>query len=473
MAQLAIPARGRVITEGSPSLVVLRIATPTVLAMLTQSIVNEIDIIFFSWLPHPESSNAQAALFPSLVLLWLFGGSLSAISVGTQAISARRFAEGEERAAGAVLANSWLNGLLASVAFTALAYAVMPFVLAVWLQNEHVREAAQSYLNWRLVGIASMVMTFSFKAFFDGIGRTYVHMVAAVVMNALNIVLCLALIFGRWGAPRMGVAGAGAAALIATWVGLGIMVAWAMLPEYRKRFAPFRASVLSWELSRNIWRLSVPSSIATLAVMTGFGLFAGIVSYLDTPLDAADGLEAEAVNSAATTVIVGILKLTLTACLAFGTATATLVSQSLGEQQPDKAERFGWVSLRLGVIIFGVVGFLEGFVFPEALLRLVSQSPAVQQAALFPLQLMGALTPCIAAGMILTQALFGAGNSRFVMIVELILHFGCLVPVAWLLGITLELGLNGIWSAAAVYVVLLTLVMAWKFRKGDWKRIKI
>jgi Na+-driven multidrug efflux pump len=75
--------------------------------------------------------------------------------------------------------------------------------------------------------------------------------------------------------------------------------------------------------------------------------------------------------------------------------------------------------------------------------------------------------------MILTQALFGAGNTKFVMVVELILHFSCLVPLAWLLGITFELGLVGIWSASVVYVVLLTAVMVWKFAKGDWKTIQI
>jgi len=39
--------------------------------------------------------------------------------------------------------------------------------------------------------------------------------------------------------------------------------------------------------------------------------------------------------------------------------------------------------------------------------------------------------PIIAVGMILTQALFGAGNSRYVMLVELFLHFTCLVPLAY------------------------------------------
>jgi Na+-driven multidrug efflux pump len=59
------------------------------------------------------------------------------------------------------------------------------------------------------------------------------------------------------------------------------------------------------------------------------------------------------------------------------------------------------------------------------------------------------------------------------MVVELVLHFLCLVPLAWLLGITFEFGLIGIWTAAIVYVALLTLIMTLKFRKGDWKDIRV
>ena len=67
---------------GSKPRIVLKLALPTVLAMLAQSAVNEVDIIFFAWLGCPDSSFAQAALLPCLLLLWMFGGSLSAISVG-------------------------------------------------------------------------------------------------------------------------------------------------------------------------------------------------------------------------------------------------------------------------------------------------------------------------------------------------------------------------------------------------------
>jgi len=208
-------------------------------------------------------------------------------------------------------------------------------------------------------------------------------------------------------------------------------------------------------------------------------LFSTIVSYLDsishTALVSSDcpGGSAQAVNSAATMVIVGILKLTFTACLAFGTSTATLVSQSLGEGAPEKATRFGWVSVRLGLLIFGVVGLCEGVLFTREILGVVTHSAAVLEAALGPMRLMGICTPLIATGMILTQALFGAGNTRFVMVVELVLHFGCLVPLAWFLGLTLGFGLPGIWAAATAYVLLLTAAMTYKFRSGDWQTIRL
>ena len=97
----------------------------------------------------------------------------------------------------------------------------------------------------------------------------------------------------------------------------------------------------------------------------------------------------------------------------------------------------------------------------------------MKETALVPFRMMGLATPLIATGMILTQALFGAGNSRYVMIVELVLHFGCLVPLAWLFGLQLNLGLVGIWSSALIYAALLTTAMVVKFRSGDWKSIKV
>ncbi len=444
---------------------ILRLAMPTVVAMLSQSVVNEIDIIFFSRLPSPEGSNGQAALLPSLIVVWLFGGSLSALSVGTQALTARRFAERDLKGAGAVLTNAAFFCLIAGAVFSVLGYLALPSILGFMLKKQEVLDIAVSYSRWRLLGIISMAMTMSVKAFFDGIGKTHVHLVAAIVMNAFNVLFCWLFIYGNLGATRMGPAGAGMSAFIATWIGLGIML------FYASRIAPdfqsFKRSHLSKTLMWSILRLSIPAALATVTMMVGFGLFSSIVGILD----AAAG--SEAVNGAATTDIVAILKLTFTACIAFGTATATLVGQSLGAKRPDDAVAYGWASARLGVVIFGVIGFFEGVILTPQIVTFISHSAAVQAAAMTPMRMMGLITPIIAVAMILSEALFGAGETLFVAMAQFVLVFGFLVPVAYVLGIQSGMGLLGIWTSACIYMVLAAITMTLKFRSGSWKHIKL
>jgi MATE family multidrug resistance protein len=464
--------------RGSRYRVILRLAMPTVVAMLAQSVVNEIDVVFFSRLPVCEGSNAQAALLPSLIVVWLFGGSLSAVSVGTQALTARRFAERELDKAGAVLANAAWFCLMAGAALSFVGWFLLPAILGSMIKVPEVRAVALAYSRWRVLGVISMAMTMGIKAFFDGIGKTHVHLVASVVMNACNVLFCWIFIYGNLGAPHMGATGAGMSAFIATWIGLAIMLlyAWA----HRVEFQPVRWSNLSRKLTWEILRLSIPAALATIAMMVGFGLFSSVVGKLDSAeLSSRAALEAgactrhEAVNGAATTDIVEILKLTFTACIAFGTATATLVGQSLGAKKPDEAWKFGWASVRLGLLLFGVVGLCEGVLFTRPIVAFITTSEAVRAAAHFPMQIMGIVTPVISVALILSEALFGAGNPKFVALAQLLLVFGCLLPLAYVLGIVLHLGLVGIWVAACAYSVLAAVTMTLKFRGGAWMQIKL
>ena len=65
-------------------------------------------------------------------------------------------------------------------------------------------DVALEYTRWRLLGVVSMSMTMAIKAFFDGIGKTHVHLVAALVMNVANVALCWVFIFGHSAAPAHG-----------------------------------------------------------------------------------------------------------------------------------------------------------------------------------------------------------------------------------------------------------------------------
>lgn len=442
---------------------IVKLALPTVFAMLMQSSVNVVDDVYFRHLPDRLiASNAQSALQPSLIIVWLFGGSLGAISVGTQAITGRRFAEGKYGAAGAVLANAIWFTLVGGVVTSAAALFLIPVILDKLIPSPEVRAIAESYSHWRLFAFVSMSMTQAVKGFFDGIGKTSYHFVASLIMNVANVILCWAFIFGHLGAPAMGPVGAGFSAFLATWIGLGVMMVYVWL--HRADFRPLRWSNVSRKLTWDMVKLSFPAALATIVMMFGFALFTKIVNVLD-----AGSLEAK--NGAATTNIIQIMMLTFTACIAFGTSTATLVSQCLGRREPDEGERYGWASIRLGLIVFGAVGLCEGLFFREHIIRIFAATAGVRHAMHEPMMLVGVVTPIISVALILSEALFGAGATKFVAVAQFLLVFGVLVPGAWFFGLKLHAGLNGIWIAACCYAILAATVMAAKFRAGGWKRI--
>jgi len=341
----------------------------------------------------------------------------------------------------------------------------------------------------------------SYKSFFDGIGSTQVHMFASIVMNVANLILNWVLIFGAGPIPQMNVSGAGLGSLISTYIGLACMVGWSFVPKYRRRYMYYRWKNLSRRVIRDIVRVSVPSGFATFFVMAGFAMFIKVVGELDvrqgidslggilfyTPATL-DALTATAghplmgdsyatmvthrppVLTSATKIIMDILSLSFMSMIALGTATATLVGQSLGRGRPERAAEYGWVSVRIGVAIM-LLFCMFASVFPEWFISVFNPSPEVIAAGVPSLQLMASSAVFIAVGLVLAQALFGAGMTRYVMWVELLLHSVLLVPLSFLMGFVFDFGLVGVWFSAWLYILLLAVAMAWKFREGGWKKV--
>lgn len=479
------------------------LAYPVVLAMLTQTAINLLDTIMVGRLPQQYSIAGQSAIGYTLILLWGVGGFLSAFAVGTQAITARRFGEGKLKEAGRTLSNSLvLTATTASLAAVGAYIAIGP-VFPFFNSDPDVLRLGVPYAEWRMVGIFPMVVVVSFKAFFDGVGFTKAHMFAAIAMNIVNVILNYVLIFGAGPIEPMYVEGAGLASAISSMVGVVLMFGFTLWPRFLGPYRYYSWRRLSPRIIWEIARLSIPSGLATMFVMTGFALFLKIVGMLDqrevvasaaatglwsidqlAPLTALElhpvvgdltlsALQARPpIYVAATKVIIDILSVTFMTCIAAGTATATLVSQSLGAKRPDLAERYGWESVRLGFYIMGAVG-LFATVAPDLLFEIFSKDQEVIDAGRNTLRMMGAGEVLISTSLILAQALYGAGNTKFVMKVEFILHMTCLVPLAYFMGLVWNLGLMGIWASALIYLFLVAVIMAWKFKSGDWKEIEL
>ncbi len=491
---------------------ILLLAMPVVIAMLTQTSINVMDTIFVGKLDPSLSIPGQAALGFSLPLLWAFGGSLSALGIGAQVMTARRYGAGKIEESGQILTNSIILASISSVLVSILAWCLSPSLFGVLTQNDAIIELGIPYARIRIIGVISMVLTTVFKGFFDGLGKTRVHMYAAIIMNAANIVLNYVWIFGAGPIPQMNVTGAAIASLISTFIGLFLLVAWTFLKKYRK-FAIYRPRHISprtmWELSK----LSIPSGLAQVFIMGGVVMFLKIIASLDTtaveellssfgyytdPNLAHIGVLQQAayqtpdvghtafvqdwgrtmldsrppVFTTAAKLIIDLLSIGFVTCIAFGTATATLISQAMGRKNYQEAADFGWDSVKLGMYFYGALGLVV-ILMPMTFLDLLSDDPMVMQAAVPGLQIMAGLEMAIAMALVLTQALFGAGATRFVMVVEFLLHGLCLAPMAYLFAFVFDWGFIGVWCSATLYVFLLALAMSLKFWQGKWTEIKV
>ncbi|MBN2695631.1 MATE family efflux transporter [bacterium] len=449
----------------SYSKIILKLATPVMIAMLAQMFVNQIDSIMVGHLPTEVATPGQAGIGVSLKFLWIIGGFLSALGVGTLALVARRYGEEDFEGVSKTVTNSLFISTITSLILSLIAIYFSHNLISLISSNSGVLEYGVPYLQIRFTGVLSMVLTAVYKSYFDGLKKTHVHMVASIVMNIANIFVNWLLIFGNWGFPKMGVNGAALASAICTYIGLGIMIFYSFKPEFYKHFKIYNFKNINKKLLLPIVKLSIPAGVTTVVLVTGFLLFDKIVAALDPN----NGVP---YNFTVNQLITNVVLLLAMIGLSFGTVTATLVGNSMGEKNFIDASKYGWVSSKIGALFMGIVGLVMIFA-PSFLISLYNSDPELVVVGGNSFRVMGFVTPLIAVGMILSQANFGAGNTKFVMIVEMTLHFGFLVPVSYLMTSIFKLGITGAWITAAVYIILLSSTMMFTFYRGKWKNIQI
>lgn len=439
----------------APTALVLRLATPVTLGMLTFTLLSIVDTAMLGRLGAVPlaASGVAGVLFFAVVF------PLSSMSVGTQTLVARRFGERKETACGEVLNTGWVLGLMLGIPLAALAPWLARLLAPLASNDPAVRSAASIYMQYRFIGAPFMLLNMVGQGFLAGIGKTNHQFAGSVVVTLVNLLLDYALIFGRWGFPEMGIQGAAIASSVALAMGTLYFVVVLALPGYRIRFAAFGRPWLGRSWVRQMIRLSAPI-VGQRALSNGaWSMFFALVARIGT------------VELAATNVIRSIYHLSIMVAVGLGVAASTLIGQNLGKGRPEVAEQLGWETVKLGTVAMLLVGGL--FVMaPGLIFRLYTQDPAVIDIGRLPLMLLGLVQPFAGITLILSHALQGAGNTRYVMMAELV----CILlylPTVYGLGLRTPLGLVGAWTGEYVYWLFLAVAMVWKFRTGSWKQIRV
>lgn len=432
------------------------LALPVVLANVSQTLMGLVDTLMVGRL----GAGALAAVGVATLLFSAVAMSIKAVDVAVQTFTARRVGEGRDGEVGAVLATAVTLACGAGALFM-LAGVLRPDVpMRLVATDPQMRDLGEDYVRWRYAGLLPLLVYFQLKAMFDGVGATRVGMVTGIGMNLLNVALNWVLIFGKLGAPALGVAGAALASTLSSAAATVAIVAAALRPAVRRRFRLLRRSNLEPRLAGPFLALAWPPAVQTLGIVALFLVFYGILGLISV------------VAVAAGNVVMRIAALSFMPGVGVGAAVQTLVGQSLGRGDRRGARRAAWGGVGLSVVFMGAFGVVFLLV-PGALMRAFTDSPELVAAGKPILRVMGLVQVVDAVGLVLAGALRGAGAMRAVMALDLVTGFVLLPPLAWLFGVHWGGGLLGAWWGVLAWFTVYAAGMVGLFLKGDWQGIEV
>jgi len=432
---------------------ILAIAVPITLGLLSQTVMNLVDTSMVR-----DSGNAAlAAVGIASFANFMAGAPIMGLSAGVQALCARRV--GENRLDECALP---LNGGLA----VCLGFGV-PWVLGIallaplWFPrlagSAEIAAVGLPYMYCRLAATVLVGMHFSFRAFWNATGRSRFYMVNLLVMHSLNVLLDWVLIYGKFGAPRLGVTGAGIASASAAAVGVGLHFYVALRDARGHGF--LRRLPSQSELAAML-RISLPTSLQQLFFAAGLTVMMAILARGGTAI------------AASNKVLMDLSLAALLPAMGFGMAATTLVSQALGRLDVVDAKRWGGEVARVAALTVAVLA-LPVLLFPTLVLQHFLSDPATIAMAALPLRIMAATVSLDAAGMVLQSCLIGAGDSRRVMVGALLLQWAVFLPGVAVLVLVLSYGLVEVWLLSTLYRMLQAALFYVLWQRGRWMSIKL
>ncbi|HSH47547.1 MAG TPA: MATE family efflux transporter [Halomonas sp.] len=431
----------------------LRLALPIIAGMLTQSLLNLVDAALVGSLGEAALAGVGLGGYAFFMITAVVFG----LSSGVQAQTARRFGEGHRQDHAAALNAGLMIALAITLPLTLLCLWLTPQLIALFNPEPPVAGEAVAYFRWRVLSLPSVALIFCFRGYWNGIQQTGVYLRIMLLMQLVNVVSSVGLIFGLAGLPQMGAAGAGAGTSLSLLAGLVLWLGATLrhrVPLAGLLHRPERGPL------KTTLKLAVPHSTQQFWFAAGYALLFWILGSIDTA------------SVAVGHVLVNLSLLLILPGVGLGLAAMSLVGQSLGRQDPRDAHRWGWDVVQLALPCLALLA-LPMALFPDAVLSLFLHVPELIALGRLPLRLSALMIVLDGAALVIAQALLGAGANRTVMSTTLALQWLVFLPLAWWFGVHLGYGLIGIWWVQVGYRCLnsLAFVAIWQARR--WQRVTL
>lgn len=449
------------INEGSPR-EVFKIAFPLILSTSSMTLQMFVDRVFLMWYDRDAMSGAAMGGILNFVFFSLFMGTATYANTFVSQYDGA----GMKNRIGPSVWQSVYFSIIAGVLMAILGFFSAPIISLIGHQP---KIAAYELTYFRILnyGAIAGLLSSSLSCFLTGRGKTWAVMWVNFFQTLVNVVLDYAMIFGKWGFPQWGIAGAAIATVISGIASSIIFFILFITPEHRLEFGSSLFKFDS-ELFGRLMKFGIPSGLQITLDVFGFSLFVVFVGRID-PISLASTSMAFQINSLAFLPMIG-----------FGIATSVLVGKAIGAGKPDIAQKTTWSAsyITFAYMILIAIGYLavpKLFMEPYAV-----KAPPEQFAAMVPIVkqlLMFVAFYCIfdTGNIIFSAALKGAGDTKFVMYISLVLNWIIMVIPSWLAVKYLHgsARLYVAWLSLSTYVCVLAVLFLLRFLAGKWKSMRV
>ncbi len=437
----------------------LNIALPMIISQASETIMMFSDRLFLSWLGKNHISAAMSGGLSAFAFNSFFIGIIGY----TNALAGQYFGAGREKQC----LQSTTQGIYLSIAFYPLIFLLVPAVKYIFITAGHTENQITleyQYFSILMAGSIFMLIRNALAGFFLGIGETRIVMTANIAGMIVNVPLNYILIFGKLGFPALGLAGAALGT-----IGGSFFIALILLISYmRHRIYREHRNGRIWNYSSTIMkkllRFGLPSGAELFLNVFAFNLFLQLMHSISEDV------------AAAVTITFNYDMIAFIPMLGLGIAVTAMTAQQMGAGNIEGARKAAFLALKTGYA-YAFVMMLVFIVGAEVLVSFFSRGLSGNEAELTALaagmvRLAAVYTAADVTQLVFGGALRGAGDTKFVMYISVILHWimamGALVLIKFIHASPMT-----VWIFFIGFVVCLGGAIFLRFNRGTWKRIKV
>ncbi len=440
---------------------IIVVSIPLVLSTSSWTIQHFVDRMFLAW----HDPLAMAAAMPAGLLAFTFICFFMGTAGYVNVFVAQYHGAGRPRRVGPALWQGIWFSLASGAILPLLALTSGPIFR--WAgHSEALQELEGTYFRIMMLGGVVTVYNNALTSFFTGLGRNWPVFWVNVALTVVNLLFSYAMIFGNWGFPAWGIAGAAWATVIGQTAGAILFSVLVFAGRHERDFSTRSGWRIDLPILRRLMRFGLPSGAQFLVDILAFTFFAIIVGRIG---------EAEL---AATNLAFQINMLAFMPLVGAGIAVQALVGQWLGRERPDLAARATWSSFQICYIymlFFAALYLLVPGIFIDPFMVRADAATidTLRPMAIAILRFVAIYCLFDTMTVIMASALKGAGDTRFVMWYAFALGWSLMVAPSWIAVQYFDAGITTVWVFLTIYVSLVALGFLARFVQGRWRSMRV